>query len=99
MIPPLRLAAALLILVLIGLLAGCGATIVPVRVPMPVECREELPERSGMPAEHLQPGAGLDAFVQAATADIERREGYEGRLRMALEACTRPLAGPAPSAR
>lgn len=76
---------------LTALLAGCPATTSQVLVPMPIECREELPQRPQMPTEHLPPGAGLDAFVQAATAEIERREGYEVKLGTALEACTRPL--------
>ena len=35
--------------------------------------------------------ATLDQFTQAATAEIERREGYEGELRAALATCTQPV--------
>lgn len=72
-------------------LAGCSATLTQVRVPVPIECREEVPERPQMPTERLQQGGGLDDFVRAATAEIERREGYELRLRAALQACTKPI--------
>lgn len=72
-------------------LAGCNATTSQLRIPVPIECREEVPERPQMPTEHLPQGSGLDDFVRAATAEIERREGYEIKLRTALEACTKPL--------
>lgn len=74
------------------LFSGCSATLPQAtHVPVPIECREEVPDRPVMPTEALQSGAGLDAFVQAATAEIERREGYEVRLRSALVSCTKPL--------
>lgn len=74
------------------LFSGCTATLPQAtHVPVPVECREEVPDRPVMPTEALQFGAGLDAFVQAATAEIERREGYEARLMAALVSCTKPL--------
>jgi len=46
-----------------------------------------------MPTEALHPGADVDQFAQAATAEIERREGYEVQLRAALAVCTRPVQG------
>lgn len=81
-------------------LAGCGA--VPTRVEIqrvnvaaPVECKEQVPERPMMPTEALRPGATVDQAVQAAFAEIERREGYELKMRTALVACTAPIvAGP-----
>lgn len=72
-------------------MAGCNATLPQTRVPVPVECREEIPERPVMPTEALPARVPLDTFVQAATAEIERREGYEVRMRAALVACTAPL--------
>ena len=36
----------------------------------------------------LQPPVTLDAFAQAAMAEIERREGYEQQLLAGLRACT-----------
>jgi hypothetical protein len=78
--------------VLLAVLAtGCATTVQPVNVPVPVECRVAVPERPAMPTESLRPGVGLDAFAQAAMAEIERREGYEGQLVAALATCTRPL--------
>ena len=47
-------------------------------MPVPVECREPVPDRPVMPTEAL--------------AEIDRREGYEVRLRAALQICTAPVA-------
>lgn len=81
----------LAILLLPLALAGCGATMQTVQVPVPVECRVQVPARPAMPTEALAPGVALDAFIAAATAEIERREGYEGELRAALGECTKPV--------
>lgn len=75
------------------LLAGCGATpparveIQQVKVAVQVPCDEPEPERPNMPTEHLVGDADVDAYVQAASAEIERREGYEIQLRGALRNC------------
>ncbi|WP_046060015.1 hypothetical protein [Paracidovorax citrulli] len=80
---------------LAALLAGCAGAprvqTVEVRVPVPVECREPVPARPAMPTDALRPGASLDDFARAALAEIERREGYEGQLLTALEACRAPI--------
>ena len=77
------------------LLSGCGSTprveIQRVSVAVPVACNEPIPDRPVMPTEALRPGATIDQFAQAATAEIERREGYEGQLVAALTVCTRPV--------
>lgn len=77
-----------------ALLSGCSSApalrIERVSVPVPVVCQEPVPERPEMPTEHLPHDVSLDGFVAAAVAEIERREGYELRLRAALEACTEP---------
>ncbi|AVS67838.1 hypothetical protein C8245_21135 [Paracidovorax avenae] len=84
------------VLMLAALLAGCAATprveTVEVRVPVPVECREPVPARPAMPTEGLRPGANLDDFARAAMAELERREGYEVLLLVALEACRAPIS-------
>lgn len=81
-----------LIVALAALLAGCAAPRVQrVNVPVPVACRESEPPRPAMPTEALSADVMLDAFVAAAIAEIERREGYEVQLRAALAACTREL--------
>lgn len=78
---------------LAGQLAACGVTpIQTVKVPVPEECRVEVPGRPAMPTETLLAGANLDQFSAAALAEIELREGYEGELRAALEACIHPVA-------
>ena len=71
--------------VLCAAMAGCTST--PQRVVVPVPCRVAIPARPIMPTETLPVDASLDAFVQAAAAEIERREGYEVELRAALGAC------------
>lgn len=90
----------LLRLVLLGcacmlglLLTACAGapTITEVKVPVPVQCRESVPDRPAMPTEQFTEKPALDQYVRAATAEIERREGYETRLRTALEACTAPV--------
>ena len=79
------------------LLVGCGATpparveIQQVKVPVPVPCDEPEPERPTMPTEHLAGDADVDSYVQAAGAELERREGYETELRAALTNCKRQL--------
>lgn len=79
------------------LLAGCGAApparveIQQVKVAVPVPCDEPEPERPNMPTEQLPGGADVDMYVQAAGAELERREGYETELRAALANCKRPL--------
>ena len=83
------------LLVLLAL-TGCGTVparveIQRVNVALPVECSEPIPDRPVMPTEALRPGATVDQFAQAATAEIERREGYEGHLRAALAVCTQPI--------
>lgn len=81
-----------LVPVLSLLLAGCAAQPVvqlqQVKVPVPVACREPIPERPVMPTEALRHPVTLDAFAQAAMAEIERREGYEQLLLSGLRSCT-----------
>jgi hypothetical protein len=74
-----------------ALLSACGvAPVQTLKVPIPVECRAEMPARPAMPTETLAPGVDLDRFAASALAEIEIREGYEGELRVALEACIKP---------
>lgn len=74
-------------------LAGCATTpgVATVKVPVPVECRETVPDRPVMPTEQFTEKPALDVYQRAARAEIERREGYEIKLRTALEACTAPI--------
>lgn len=95
-----RLVAAIVVLVLLAALAGCGAPgqLQPVHVPVPVECRAQEPGRPAMPTESLRQGDTVDAKVKAALAEIELREDYELQLVAALRGCTRAIApAPAPS--
>ncbi len=76
-------------------LAGCGAVprvdVQTVKVPVPVECREPVPDRPNMPTETLADDADPFELLRAALAEIDRREGYEVRLLAALISCTRPV--------
>jgi len=77
-------------------LAGCSTTggALTVKVPVPVECKETMPARPAMPTEGLRPGGALFASITAMQAEIELREGYEGKLRAALAECIAPIAKP-----
>jgi len=88
----------LLAMTILAALAGCSSTGVAltVRVPVPVECKESMPARPAMPTEGLRPGGALFASITAMQAEIELREGYEGKLRAALAECIAPIKAPAP---
>jgi len=83
------------VVMLAALLAGCAVTprveVEQVNVPVPVECQEPVPARPVMPTDSLRAGANVDDFTRAAMAEIRRREGYEGQLLNALEACRSPI--------
>lgn len=73
------------------LLSGCQQPLKTVtqqvKVAVPIACQEPEPPRPSMPTEHLAGDASVAVYVQAAAAEIERREGYEGLLRTALRNC------------
>lgn len=74
-------------------LTGCSAftTRTITQVPVPIECRETVPERPVMPTEQFADKPTLDQYTQAAQAELKRREGYEVKLRTALVICTTPI--------
>lgn len=74
-------------------LAGCGTVpqAVPATKAVPVECKEQVPDRPAMPTETLPADSKVDPYVQAAAAELKIREGYETKLRTSLEACTAPI--------
>lgn len=75
-----------------GGLAACGvAPLQAVKMPVPVECRVEVPARPAMPTEALALGADIDLFSASALAEIELREGYESELRVALTLCVKAV--------
>ena len=78
------------------LMAGCASAppkvgIQQVKVAVPVPCKEPEPSRPVMPTEHLAGDVDVDAYVQAAEAEIQRREGYEIQLRQSLTNCKQPI--------
>jgi hypothetical protein len=93
-----EIAALFLFVAALGVLAGltgcAGAPqIQTVKVPVPVECREQTPARPAMPTEALTRADTLDRKTAAALAEIDLREGYEGKLLAALQGCLRPVDG------
>ena len=78
------------------MLAGCPATMQYARtnIPLPVECKEQVPDRPVMPTESLAPGAAAWELLRAALSEIDRREAYEIKLRAGLVACTTPIERP-----
>ena len=86
-----NIGTVILLAAALAMLFGCNATMTQIKVPVPVECKETEPDRPIMPTDRLLSGASNDAFVQAATAEIERRESYEIKLVTALRACIAPI--------
>lgn len=84
---PLLLAA----LALVGCSAAPRVEVQEVKVPVPVECREPIPDRPTMPTEALAEDADPFELLRAALAEIDRRDAYEVRLLAALLSCTAPL--------
>lgn len=77
-------------------MTGCASRVrlEAVKTAVPVPCNVAMPVRPTMPTEQLEvvdPKMWLDTFVAAATAEIELREGYEGKLAAALAKCRSPL--------
>jgi type IV pilus biogenesis protein CpaD/CtpE len=68
-------------------ISGCAIPPQTVSVPVPVKCKEPMPDRPSLPTDNVPASASLDTKVRAALAEIELREGYEDRLRTALGAC------------
>lgn len=62
-----------------------------VKVAIPVGCQEPEPARPQMPTDQLPADVDVDTYVQAAEAEIHRREGYEIQLRQALANCKQPI--------
>lgn len=87
----------LLLVIASGSLAACATPkpeVVTAYKVVPVECKEKIPDRPAMPTEALPSDSKVDPYVAAAAAEIKLREGYEGKLRTALEACTKPIHSP-----
>ena len=82
---------AMFLIAVCAVLAGCAAPAQTLKVPLPVVCNEAVPDRPVMPTESLAPGVEPYALTRAALAEIDRREGYEIKLRAALVAFTAPL--------
>lgn len=81
------------VVAMLMLLTACGTTpvVTAIKVPVPIQCQETVPDRPAMPTEGFTEKPTLDQYVRAARAEIERHNGYETQLRTALEACTAPI--------
>jgi len=82
------------VLVICMVLAGCAAprvSVQEVKVAVPIKCQAEVPTRPAMPTATITADLPDDRyifeFVKSAAAEIELRDGYEGRLLTALESC------------
>lgn len=77
-------------------LAGCSAAprveVQEVKVPVPVECRELIPDRLVMPTDALADDSDPFKLLRAVLTEIDRRKGYEVRLLAALAECTQSVA-------
>lgn len=72
------------------LIAGCATpppASITVRVPVPVACTQPTPDRPILSIDTMAPDLPLDVQVRNMRADHDDRDGYEARLRAALEAC------------
>lgn len=75
------------------LLGGCASMsgVTQVKVAIPVKCKAEVPTKPAWPLDAVDPALPDDqfafAFMRGAAAEIELREGYEGRLLAALQSC------------
>ncbi len=87
--------SAIALIAVCAMVTGCASVpaveVQKINIPIPVACEEPVPARPAMPTEALRPGATVDDFTRAAMAEIERREGYEGELMVALGACRAPI--------
>lgn len=79
----------ILLLAAVLALTGCGTVerVVEVPVAVPVACKAEMPERPTMPTDTLELDAPVDRQARFMRAEIEMRDGYEGKLVAALESC------------
>lgn len=81
----------------IALLAGCASPapqVVEVAVPVPVACQVAEPARPALGIDSVPATAPLDVLVRHLRADHDVRDGYEGELRAALQACRTLKAEP-----
>lgn len=83
-------ALGLISVALIGCASQPQVEVHTVRVPVPVVCQEPVPARPVMPTAQLQEPT-IAEWMRAAMAELERREGYESRLKTALDNCRAPL--------
>lgn len=71
-------------------LAGC-ASLTPkvqeVKVPVPVPCKVDSPERPAFAVDGLPSGSGIWEQMKALRAERMQRMGYERELEAAVRAC------------
>lgn len=86
---------AIFLIAACALLAGCATKthveIQRVAVPVPVECKEPVPQEPVWPTRILALDATIDEFTRAAMAELLRRDAYELLLFTALESCRSPI--------
>ena len=83
----------LILLVLTAALVGCASTekivVKEVKVPVPVYCNIEAPEKPHFPYTDEDLTGDEYKDTQRALAEIEIRKGYEIKLEGAITACNK----------
>lgn len=75
--------------ILLLALAGCAGQPAPqvVKVPTPVYCEPDDVPAPALPIDQLQEGADDYDVTRALWATVEMQEGYQVKLRAAVDAC------------
>ena len=80
------------LIVLTALLVGCSAapprpTVIETKVQVSVPCDPGPVPAPAFPVDGLTGDEDIFAKAQTLAADVETREGYEARLKAAVDAC------------
>ena len=80
------------LIVLAALLSGCSAappktSVIETKVQVSVPCDPGPVPAPAFPVDGLTGDEDIFAKAQTLAADIETREGYEARLKSAVDAC------------
>ena len=80
---------ATVMLAALGLLGGCCTLDVPkeVRVPVPVPCIEQAPERPSMMSDAELQALSDYGLIVALARDRRIRQAYQGNLEAAIAGC------------
>lgn len=82
----------LAVITAVALLAGCAASppvpvVQEVRIPVPVPCTVDVPERPVWAVDALPIGSGIWDQMRALRQERHQRQAYEIELEAAVRAC------------